>query len=103
MNGIMAMPLSDNKLDEMVASLRIAPSHGQQTIDDKIENNVWLRVGEMTQNRLSRQKSLLAGAVFLVALGAGFGTAEQPATSGTPADNLIGGVDYSPANLLNVS
>lgn len=97
------MPLSDNKLDEMLASLSSAQSLGTSAIDDGFENNVWLRIGEMNSRRLSRQKNLLAAVMVVSALGAGIGTGEQPAMANTNSNPLIGGADYSPANLLHVS
>lgn len=97
------MPLSDTKLDEMLARLRTAPSPVALSSDDGFYNNVWLRVGEMNSSRLSRQKGLLAALMIVTALGAGFGTAEQPAMAKDQIDPLIGGADYSPAGLLRVS
>ena len=97
------MPLSDTKLDEMLASLRTAQLPEAPASDDGFHNNVWLRVGEMNSSRLSRQKSLLAVLMFVTALGAGFGTAEQPAMAMNQTNPLIGGADYSPASLLHVS
>lgn len=97
------MPLSDHELDEMLASLRSAPSPGPQLSDDGFQNNVWLRIGELDHRRVSRQKSLLGAIIFLSALGAGFGTSQQPAMAMTQTNLLIGGTDYSPANLLHLS
>ncbi|MFZ1741973.1 MAG: hypothetical protein WAT93_03920 [Pontixanthobacter sp.] len=97
------MPLSDTKLDEMLDSLRAAQLPHALASDDGFHNNVWLRVGEMNSSRLSRQKSLLAVLMFVTALGAGFGTAEQPAMAMNQTNPLIGGADYSPASLLHVS
>ena len=97
------MPLSDNKLDEMLASLNSALPHAALAIDDGFENNVWLRIGEMNSRRLSRQKSLLTALIVVTALGAGIGTGEQPAMANINSNPLMGGVDYSPASLLHVS
>lgn len=97
------MPLSDTKLDEILTGLRAAQSPEALVSDDGLHNNVWLRVGEMNSSRLSRQKSLLAVLMFVTALGAGFGTAEQPAMAMNQTNPLIGGADYSPASLLHVS
>ena len=97
------MPLSDIKLDEMLDSLRTAQSPEALASDEGFYNNVWLRVGEMNSSRLSRQKSLLAALMVVTAMGAGFGTAEQPAMAMNQTNPLIGGADYSPANLLHVS
>lgn len=97
------MPLSDTKLDEMLAGLRTAQFPEALVSDDGFHNNVWLRVGEMNGSHLSRQKSLLAMLMFMTALGAGFGTAEQPAMAMNQTNPLIGGADYSPASLLDVS
>ena len=97
------MPLSDNKLDEMLASMNSALPPAALAIADGFENNVWLRIGEMNSRRLSRQKSLLAVLMFVTAMGVGFGTAEQPAMAMNQTNPLIGGADYSPANLLHVS
>lgn len=97
------MPLSDTKLDEMLASLRTAQSTETLMDDDGFHNSVWLRVGEMNGSRQSRQKSLLAALMFVTALGAGFGTAEQPAMAMDQINPLIGGADYSPAGLLHMS
>ena len=97
------MPLSDIKLDAMLASLRVDQSADALTCDDGFHNDVWLRVGEMNSSRLSHQKSLLAALMFVTALGAGFGTAEQPAMAMNQTNLLIGGADYSPANLLHVT
>ena len=94
------MPLSDTKLDEMLDSLRTAEALAS---DDGFHNNVWLRVGEMNSSRLSRQKSLLTLLMFVTALVSGIGTAEQPAMAVNQTSPLIGGADYSPANLLHVS
>lgn len=97
------MPLSDTKLDEIFDSLRAAQSPKALASDDGFHNNLWLRVGEMNSSRLSRQKSLLAVLMFVTALGAGFGTTEQPAMAMNQINPLIGGADYSPASLLRVS
>lgn len=97
------MPLSDTKLDEMLAGLRAAQLPEALASDDGFHNDVWLRVGKMNSGRLSRQKGLLAGLMFVTALGAGFGTAEQPAMAMNQTNPLIGGADYSPATLLRVS
>ena len=97
------MPLSDNKLDEILASINSACPPSALAIDDGFGNNVWLRIGEMNSRRLSRQKGLLAALMLTTALGAGFGTAEQPAMAMNQTNPLIGGADYSPASLLHVS
>tara|TARA_R110002124_G_scaffold15510_1_gene67331 strand:- start:546 stop:866 length:321 start_codon:yes stop_codon:yes gene_type:complete len=76
----MIIPLTDNKLDEMLASLNSALPRAAFAIDDGFENNVWLRIGEMNNRRLSRQQSLLATLIVVTAMDAGLGTAEQPAS-----------------------
>lgn len=97
------MPLSDQKLDGMLASLNSALPQAALEIDDGFENNVWLRIGEINSRRLSRQKSLLTALIVVTALGAGIGTGEQPAMANINSNPLMGGVDYSPASLLHVS
>ncbi len=89
-----------NNIDEM---LLVVSQSDPPELSNDFTTAVWSRIGEIGEKRASTRHNLLAAAMFLVAVGTGFGMAEKPALAHGIDNRLIGSTDYSPANLLQVS
>ncbi len=71
-------------------------------LPDDFADGVWSRVGEIQERRVNSRSNMLALAMFVVAIGTGFGVAEKPALAHGRDSSLNGSADYSPATLLHV-
>ncbi len=89
-----------SNLDNILNKLR---ADVMEPLPADFSSSVWSRIGEIQERRSSYKINALAGVMFVVAIGAGFGTAEQPASAQSSFSSLVDGPDYSPAGLLNIS
>jgi hypothetical protein len=89
-----------SNLDNILNTLK---ADGTQPLQADFSSSVWSRIGELQERRSAYKSNALAGVMFVVAVGAGFGTAQQPVSAQTGFSTLTDGPDYSPAGLLNIS
>lgn len=89
-----------SKLDNILNTLK---ADGRQPLPADFSSSLWSRIGEIQERRSAYKSNALAGVMFVVAVGAGIGTAEQPASAQAGFSSLVDGPDYSPAGLLNIS
>lgn len=76
---------------------------GTEPLPADFNSAVWSRIGEIKERRSANKSNAFAAVMFVVAVGAGFSTAEQPVSAQTGFSTLTDGSDYSPASLLNIS
>ena len=69
----------------------------------EFRDKVWQRIGQMSEARERRRKTILGLAIFAVALGAGMGTTQSPAHAERPGFGLTDGASLSPSALLRVT
>jgi hypothetical protein len=89
-----------SNLDNILNTLK---ADGMQPLQADFSSSVWSRIGELQERRSAYKSNALAGVMFVVAVGTGFGTAQQPVSAQTGFSTFTDGPDYSPAGLLNIS
>ncbi|MBR0552710.1 hypothetical protein [Stakelama marina] len=85
-------------MNKALVSLGVAEQHD---LPEEFMDGVWLRAGEIAAGADGRRRITLL-AIFMVGLGAGYGTIEATDHDEPQAYQLVAGADLSPANLLHV-
>ena len=89
-----------SNIDEMLA---VIGEGDEPELPADFADGVWTRIGEIRERRAAIRSNLLAAAMFVVAVGTGFGVTDNPALAHGVDSGLIGSADYSPAALLRVT
>lgn len=87
-----------DKLDALLCQLAMQPV---PPVTDGFIEAVWERIGSVAAQRERRTRLGLFLGLFMVGLGAGWGTVWNPVESGNPRYALVANADLSPAALLH--
>ncbi|WP_052223360.1 hypothetical protein [Novosphingobium malaysiense] len=93
--------MNDQDLDRWLQGLAERPL--AMDAEEDFHERVWQRIGQMSEARDQRRRTVLGLAMVAVALGTGIGATHSPAHAARAGLALADGSDLSPAALLHVS
>jgi hypothetical protein len=93
--------MNDSELDGFLRRLAEHPAASEA--GSGFREGVWQRIGQMSEARDQRRRTILGLAIFAVALGTGVGATQTPAHAQRSAPAFADVTDLSPAALLHVS
>lgn len=87
---------------QLVASLAALGATANPTLPPNFVDGVWQRTGQLQERADGYRRMALFCGLFVVGLGAGFGTIQTPASANAAAYKLISVDEFSPSVLLHV-
>ncbi|WP_188818841.1 hypothetical protein [Novosphingobium indicum] len=92
--------MDDNALDKLLRKL--ATEAPMMDAGPEFHDSLWQRIGQMTEAREHRRRTILGLAIFAIGLGAGMGT-QYPVPAQPVSYTLADGADLAPSTLLHVA
>ena len=93
--------MDDDQLDGLLHGLSFETTPLE--VGPEFQDRVWQRIGEMSEARERRRRTLLGLAIVAVGLGTGMGATQRPAYAEDAGYTLTAGADLSPSALLHVT
>ncbi|MCT2400901.1 MULTISPECIES: hypothetical protein [Novosphingobium] len=92
--------MDDEALDMLLR--RLAADAPVMVAGPEFHDSLWQRIGQMTEAREHRRRTILGLLIFAIGLGAGMGT-QYPGPAHPVGYTLVDGADLAPSALLHIA